>query len=70
MASYEFVVRGGTVANTSDVTRCDVAISAGRIVALGENLSRGEQEIDASRLVCTENLDLDVMVMKSAKDRF
>ena len=51
MASYDLVVRGGTVANASDVARCDVAISGGRVVALGEDLPRGEQEIDASGLL-------------------
>jgi dihydropyrimidinase len=47
MADYEVVVRGGTVVTATDTTRADVGISAGRIVAVGENLD-GAATIDGT----------------------
>ena len=42
------VIRGGTVVNAAEISKCDVGVKGGRIVALGENLTAGAQEIDAT----------------------
>ena len=42
------VIRGGTVVNAAEISECDVGVKNGRIVALGENLAAGAQEIDAT----------------------
>ncbi len=44
----ELVVRNGVVVTASDTIRCDIGVCNGRIVILGENLPRGEREIDAA----------------------
>ncbi|MGL4239804.1 MAG: dihydropyrimidinase, partial [Beijerinckiaceae bacterium] len=47
--SKPLFIRGGTVINHDHSKRADVLISEGRIVAVGENLSkpRGAESIDA-----------------------
>lgn len=50
MSDYDLVIRNGTVATASDLSVCDVGIREGRIVALGESLGSGCEEIDASDL--------------------
>ena len=50
MAEYELVIRGGTVVTGTDTARADVAISGGRIAAIGEGLS-GASTIDAGGLL-------------------
>lgn len=58
MAHYELVVRGGTVVTAADTLRCDVGVSAGQIVALGEGLDAGGREIDATgKLVMPGGVD-------------
>ena len=58
MADFDLVVRGGTVATASDIQRCDVGITAGKIVALGASLGPGKREIDArDRLVMPGGVD-------------
>jgi dihydropyrimidinase len=47
---FDLVVRNGTVVTASDVTRCDIGISEGRIVTLGEALPAGREEVDATGL--------------------
>ena len=47
---FDMVVRGGTVLTAADVTRCDIGIRDGRIVMLGEGLSPGREEVDATGL--------------------
>ena len=42
------VIRGGTVVNAAEISKCDVGIKDGRIVALGEKLDAGAEEIDAT----------------------
>lgn len=53
--SYDLVVRGGAVADGSGgaVREADVAISGGRIAAVGEKLGAGKDEIDAKGLLVT-----------------
>lgn len=52
---FNCVVRGGTVVDGtgSDIFEADVAISDGRIVAIGKGLSDGTEEIDARGLLVT-----------------
>ncbi len=58
MADFDLVIRGGTVATASDIQRCDLGIQAGKIVALGSNLGRGDWEINAQdRLVLPGGVD-------------
>jgi dihydropyrimidinase len=45
---FDLVIRNGTVVTAADTVVCDVAIRDGRIVALGEALSHGHREIDAT----------------------
>ncbi len=51
MAEYDLVVRGGTVVTAADITQCDVGVKGERIVALGADLERGANEIDAKDLL-------------------
>lgn len=50
MADYDLVIRNGTVVTAADVSRCDVGIREGRVVALAERLDGGREEIDAGGL--------------------
>ena len=52
MSGFDLLIRNGTVANASDVTRCDVGIRGGRVVALAEDLGADAAEIiDATGLL-------------------
>ncbi|NRA89291.1 MAG: dihydropyrimidinase, partial [Rhizobiales bacterium] len=44
---HELVIKGGKVVTQSDIFMADVAISNGKIVAIGSNLASGKQEINA-----------------------
>ena len=58
MSGFDLVIRNGQAATAADVFICDIAISNGRIVALGEKLGAGNQEIDASgKLVLPGGVD-------------
>jgi dihydropyrimidinase len=48
MNTFDLVIRNGTVVTASDIGACDIGISGGRIVALGQDLPRGTREIDAA----------------------
>ena len=48
MASFDLVIRGGKIATASDTFDADIGISDGRIVALGAELEKGKEEIDAA----------------------
>lgn len=54
-AAYDLVLRGGTVLDGSGGApfEADVAISGGRIAAVGEGLAAGAEEIDAAGLLVT-----------------
>lgn len=55
---YDLVIRGGTVATSSDVFAADVGITGETIVALGSGLAAGRQEIDArGKLVLPGGVD-------------
>lgn len=48
MSIHDLVIRGGRVVSDTDVFEADVAVSDGRIVAVGPNLPAGKREIDAT----------------------
>jgi dihydropyrimidinase len=55
---YDFVIRHGTVATSSDVFAADVGIIGETIVAIGNNLAPGKSEIDArGKLVLPGGVD-------------
>ena len=49
--SLDLAIRGGTVVTAADVSRCDVGIRDGRIVALGEDVGPAARTIDAKGLL-------------------
>src|ERR1700704_6872251 len=58
MPDYDLVIRNGRVAPPADTTSCDVGIQNGTIVALGQSLAAGMQDIDATgRLVLPGAID-------------
>ena len=59
--AFDLVIEGGTVVTASDVTRCDIGISGGKITALGTALGDAAQRIDASgKLVLPGGIDSHV----------
>ena len=59
--AFDMIIKGGTVATASDTFRADVGIRDGRIAALGDDLSGGDQIIDATdRLVLPGGIDSHV----------
>ncbi len=57
-ASFDTVIRGGTVATATDVFQADIGISGETVVALGLGLPAGREEIDATgRLVLPGGVD-------------
>lgn len=63
MATFDSVVRGGTVVAGSDVVRCDIGIRAGRIVALGEEIGPADDVIDATgKIVLPGGIDSHVHI--------
>ena len=48
LSDFDLVIRGGTIVNLAEISKCEVGITDGRIVALGEALGTGKQEIDAA----------------------
>jgi dihydropyrimidinase len=58
MDSFDTVIRNGTIATACDIMDADVGIRAGRVVALGQGLARGREEIDAKgKLVLPGGVD-------------
>jgi dihydropyrimidinase len=58
MSQYDLVIRNGTVVTATDISRCDVAIKNGRIVALADALEHSGRSIDASgKLVLPGGID-------------
>ena len=63
MATFDLIVRGGTVVAGSDVVACDIGVRDGRIVSLGEDLGTADHMIDASgRLVLPGGIDSHVHI--------
>jgi dihydropyrimidinase len=46
--SFDLVIRGGTVGSATGRFQADVAVSGGKIAAIGVGLAAGEREIDAA----------------------
>lgn len=66
---FDLVVRGGTVVTAADVTRRDIGVRQGRIVALGEDLAKGHQEVDATGLyVLPGGIDSHVHIAQPSGD--
>jgi dihydropyrimidinase len=60
---YDLVIRGGKVATATGTFNADVAVSNGRIAAVGLALSQGAREIDATgKLVLPGGIDTHVHV--------
>ena len=58
MAEFDLVIRGGTVVTAAGASRCDVGVTDGRVVALGEALSGGRERVDATgKLVLPGGID-------------
>ena len=58
MAQLDVLIRNGTVATAADVSQCDVAISSGKVVALGRDLGAARRTIDAAgKLVLPGGVD-------------
>ena len=58
MATFDLIIRNGTVTTAVDSTLCDVGIRDGRIAALGTGLGSAEREIDATgKLVLPGGID-------------
>lgn len=56
--TFDLVIRGGTLVTASDVSKADLGISEGRIVAIAEHIPNGERVIDAAgRLVLPGGID-------------
>ena len=49
--SFDTIIRNGTVVTASDIFRCDVGISGGRITALADDLGDAPEIIDATGLL-------------------
>lgn len=61
MAAYDLVIRGGTVVAGSDVVTCDIGVRDGRIVTLGQDLPKGDTDIDATgKIVVPGGIDSHV----------
>ncbi|MGA0597683.1 dihydropyrimidinase [Enterovirga sp. CN4-39] len=55
---FDLVVRGGTVVTASDTFEGEIGVRDGRIEAVGRNLGRGTEEVDATgRLVLPGGID-------------
>jgi predicted amidohydrolase YtcJ len=68
-ATYDLVIRDGKVATAADVFVCDIGIKGGRIAALGHDLPKGEDEIDArGRLVLPGGIDGHIHVSQDLFD--
>ncbi|MBR0656568.1 dihydropyrimidinase [Plastoroseomonas arctica] len=58
MAEFDLVIRNGTIGTASAVFAADIGVKDGRIVAIGEKLGGGDEEIDATgRLVLPGGVD-------------
>ena len=48
MSEFDLIIRNGTVVTASDTISCDIGIKDGKIVTLAQNLTDGEEVVDAS----------------------
>jgi len=58
MPEFDLVIRNGTIGTSSAVYAADIGVKDGRIVAIGEKLGAGAEEVDATgRLVLPGGVD-------------
>ena len=63
MATYDLIIKNGTVATGQDAVACDVGIRGGRIATLGHDLSGADRTIDAKgKLVLPGGIDSHVHI--------
>jgi dihydropyrimidinase len=63
MAIYDHVIRGGKIATAADSFVADIGVKDGKIVAIGHELARGENETDArGRIVTPGGIDSHVHI--------
>jgi dihydropyrimidinase len=56
--TFDLVIRGGTIVTASDVSKADLGIRDGRIIAIAEHLADGTRVIDATgRLILPGGID-------------
>ncbi|WP_089720808.1 amidohydrolase family protein [Candidatus Entotheonella palauensis] len=56
--TYDLVVRNGTVVTAADMSRYDVGVKDGRIIALANDLPPGGRDIDANgKLILPGGID-------------
>lgn len=56
--TFDLVIRGGTIVTASDVTKADLGVRGGRIVAIAESIPGGDRVIDAGgKLVMPGGID-------------
>ena len=67
MQGLELVVRNGTVVTAVDSFACDVGVRGGRVVALGEDLPRGAEEIDAAASSCSRAGSTAIAISSSSR---
>ena len=66
---YDTIIKNGTVVTASDTFRCDLGISAGKIVALAENLTNAADIIDATGLlIMPGGIDSHVHISQASGD--
>src|SRR2546423_76814 len=59
--TFDTIIRGGTVATASDTFQCDIGITGGRIAALGTDLGRASEIVNAAgKLVLPGGIDSHV----------
>lgn len=51
MPAFDIIISGGRIATESGVLRCDVAVTGGKIAAIGENLGQAAEILDATNLL-------------------
>lgn len=69
MSHYDTIIANGTVATADWVRTCDIAISDGRIAAIGENLGTADRVIDASgKIVMPGGIDSHVHISQPSGD--
>lgn len=66
---YDTIIKNGTVVTASDTFRCDVGLSAGKIVALAEHLTAAKEIIDATGLlIMPGGIDSHVHISQASGD--
>src|SRR5579864_4839819 len=63
VSNFDMIVRGGTVVTGAATVQCDIGVRGGRITALGEDLGKAGQIVDArGRIVLPGGIDSHVHI--------